>query len=201
MANAYETPELMMANTQSLWKGAVSKRDSYARFVEASGLKDIIENAISTQPIDSGVYFVGGSRSWEQWSARSKPKEGLLNDVERSSMTAGNFDAFYACDNLPACKTLVCELNTMAQVIQDRGNALLKSYKVERYTINVEQAGFSVTSTGKCAAKAPFAQVMKWPAYSIMLTLKSPRTKGAYAPFHDKLLLYIEVFFLHPVEQ
>jgi hypothetical protein len=203
------TPEKIKHGSEEINKKAIQNRDAFAKFMEESGLHDIIKGHLQTRdgvnPPGMHSFFVGGSQAWKKWAETEMPANVHLTPMERSALTAGNFDVFYVSDTEQGCKDLTCQLyEVMAQKIKKECDDRLKKLGYP-YKLNVKCYGFK-SSRRKCTLEKRTIYTI-FPSYSMMFTLDAGvdnrQTRKAAAniknvehPFHGKLALYIEMGYV-----
>lgn len=201
------TPEKLKAASIEINRPAIKNREDFATFMQTSGLNDIIFKHLATRDGVNGIgrntYFIGGSQAWKQWAYHSLPHGTHLSPMEQSSLVAGNADVFYLSDSAKGCDELMCDLHDiMIKNMKKECDAALKA-KGFPYKLNVKCYGFKSTSR-QCTMDDKPTTYTIFPAFSIMVHLDAgvsqartrarqvTRAQEEAAPFHDKLVLYLE---------
>jgi hypothetical protein len=198
--------EAVPSKPKYLWtddplRDKMQERANFADFVFKNALDDLIIRQLfgrtleeDMKDIPNFIHWIGGSQAWRMWYNRHNIDARRLTNIEKSSVTAGNFDVFFACNDRKNCQLLIQNLFMMTMKLKNELQILKLGYSL---TVEVYGAAQVETLNKKTLDDfRPVTQTLDAPAFSIMAILKGSNKS---MPFHDKLLLYCEVAHLQDV--
>lgn len=218
----FDTPVDLVAASAEFHREAIEKRGAFADFMEKTGirsavleeLKEVIAElgAVARDASDGVVGWIGGSRAWEHWrrTSMSESAYAALSPAEKSALVAGNYDVFFAANDLQTCATVTCEVYGALERMKARAEKILAAGGYP-YKLAIGVNGFKARKNLECVMGDPVPAVL-FPGYQMSLTLVTDLSNTAVttrrkeanphkdAPFAEKLMFYAEVFHLPGID-